>query len=145
MSKIGKMWWAFAVIGNIATFLNPYIGIFGTINWVELLIMLGLDINLIIRVKSLRKYGENKLLKTLIKALGIVTYIISVIFFLFKTFVSVIIPLLAYTDGKLPAPFQIWSNQDKAGVVCFIVGTIFNVLLLISLICRGRDVRRIAK
>lgn len=145
MNIFSKLWWIFAMMGTFATFFNPYIGIFAIANWVELLIMLGFNINLIARVKRLREYSENKILRASVKVLGILAYIISVIFFLLKTVISIVIPLLAYTDGKLPTPFQIWSNPDKAGIVLFILGTIFNVLLLISLICKGRDARRIAK
>lgn len=144
MKLFSKLWWVFAILGTSATLLNPYIGFFGFFNITELFILFCLDINIITRVKELKKHSEDKLLKVSIKSLGIVAYIIPVIFFLLKIFVGATIFLITYGSNQETAPYQVWSNPDAMGLVCLIVEMIFNVLLLISYIYRGKIIRRMA-
>ncbi|EPY2303945.1 Uncharacterised protein [Clostridium sporogenes] len=142
MKLFSKLWWIFAIVGTGATFLNPYIGFFGFFNITELFIMFCLNINIIVRVKELKKHSENKFLKVSIKPLCILAYIISIIFFLMKLFVGAVIFIVAYPNNEIMAPYQVWSNPNEMSIVCLIVEMIFNILLLISFICKGKIMKR---
>lgn len=147
MERFSKMWFIFAIIGVIATLFNPYIGFFGIFNIIELFFMLFLFfyINSLVKVKKLNKDGENKIFKTTIKPLGIVAYILPVIFFLLNIFVALGSFTLAYSQQQVMAPYQVWSNPNQMSVVCLIVGMIFNIVLLISLIGKAKIIRRMVK
>lgn len=149
MERLSKLWWVFAIIEVSATFLNHYIGLFGFFSITEPFFMLFLFlffyINSLVKVKKINKDGENKVFKATIKPLGIVVYILPVIFFLLKIFVAVIIFIVAYSSKEIMAPYQVWSNSDQMSVVCLIVEMIFNVVLLISFIGKAKIIRMMAK
>ncbi|MBU3099292.1 MULTISPECIES: hypothetical protein [Clostridium] len=147
MEKLSKLLWIFAIIEVSATLLNPYVGFFGFFNVIELFFMLFLFfyINSLVKVNKSNKDSENKVFKATIKPLGIVAYILPVIFFLLKIFVGLGSFILAYSDHQVMAPYQVWSNPNQMSVVCLIVEMIFNVLLLISFIGKGKIIRRMAK
>ncbi|MBW9171233.1 hypothetical protein K2F43_08445 [Clostridium estertheticum] len=147
MEKLAKFWLIFAIIGVSATFLNPYVGFFGLFNIIELFFMLFLFfyINSLVKVKELNKDGENKIFKATIKPLGIVAYILPVIFFLLNIFVGLGSFILAYSQHQVMAPYQVWSNPDQMSVVCLIVAMIFNIVLLISFIGKAKIIRRMTK
>jgi hypothetical protein len=147
MERLSKLWWVFAIIEVSATFLNPYIGLFGFFNVTEPFFMLFLFfyINSLVKVKKSNIDGESKVFKATIKQLGIVAYVLPVIFFLLKIFVGAVIFIIAYSSKDIAAPYQVWSNPDQMSVVCLIVEMIFNVVLLISFIGKGKIIRRLAK
>ncbi|EJO5346371.1 hypothetical protein NRP93_000415 [Clostridium botulinum] len=142
MKLFSKLWWIFAIVGTIAAFLNPYIGIFGISNMVELGSLVIFNIIICCTIKKIEKYGENKVLKVYMKGLKILSYVLPVIFFLIKLFVVGTVFIVAYASKDLATPFQIWSNPDKMSIVCLIVEMIFNILLLISFICKGKIMKR---
>ena len=147
MEKLAKFWWVFAIIEVSATFLNPYIGLFGILNITEPFFMLFIFfyINSLVKVKELNKDGGNKVFRATIKPLGIIAYVLSVIFFLLKIFAAAVVFIIAYSSKDIMAPYQVWSNPDQMSVVCLIVEMIFNIVLLISFICKANIIRRMTK
>lgn len=144
MKTIGKLWIIFSVVGTIVTFLNPYIGLFGLVNFNEFGIMGILIIVAISRQKALEKYADNKLLKTSVKIFGYIIYILSSIFFLIKLFAAVSLFIVAYSNNEIMAPYKIWSNPKQMSIIFLIIEMICNVLLLIAFISRGRSIKSVA-
>ena len=145
MKTFGKLWWIFGLADVTATFLNPYVGFFGLFNIVALFCTFCLDVNLIARERELKRNRENGFVNIQYKSLIFSAYFISVIFFLMKMFVCLIIFIVAYSDKQIAAPYQIWSNPDLMSIILLIVGIIFNVLSLVSYICRGKVFRNMVK
>lgn len=145
MKIFGRLWWLFGLVDVAATFLNPYVGFFGLFNIVALFCTFCLDINLIARERELKRNRGNGFVNIQYKSLIFLAYFISVIFFLLKIFVSLVIFALAYSQKKVAAPYQIWSNPDLMSIILLIVGIIFSVLSLISYICRGKAFKRMVK
>lgn len=145
MEKLSKLWWLFALLGTCATFLNPYIGLFGSVNGGEIFTLICLEINIIARVKAFKKNSESKMLKVSLKSLGIMTYIIAIVFFLIKIFVAFIIFIIGYTSNEIMTPYEIWSNPHEMGIMFLIVEMIFNILLMLSYIYRGKSIRRLVR
>ncbi|NFM16066.1 hypothetical protein FDB88_02190 [Clostridium sporogenes] len=142
MKLFSKLWWIFAIVGTIAAFLNPYIGMFGISNTVELGSLAIFNIIICCTTKKIEKYGKNKVLKVYMKGLKILSYVLPVIFFLIKLFVGAVTFIVTYPNNEIMAPYQVWSNPDKMSIVCLIVEMIFNILLLISFICKGKIMKR---
>ena len=142
MKIFSKLWFVFAIIGTVATFLNPYIGFFGFINVTELFILFCFWINILVRERVVRKHPENKPTKIALKSLGIAIYMIAVMFFISKTFAAVVLFKLSYGSNRIMAPYEIWSNPNEMSIVFFIIEMLFNIVLFASLICKGTDIRR---
>ena len=142
MKIFSKLWFVFAIIGTVATFLNPYIGFFGFINVTELFILFYFWINIVVREIVVRKHPENKPTKIALKSLGIAIYMIAVVFFISKTLAAVVLFKLSYGSNRIMAPYEIWSNPNEMSIVFFIIEMLFNIVLFASLICKGTDIRR---
>jgi hypothetical protein len=145
LGKLGKLWWLFAITEVTATFLNPYIVFFSFFNVVELCIISTLFLITFTSERVIRKSGMNDILIVSIKSYGNITYVLSIIFFLIKSFVSVCIFIVGYKNNIIAAPYEIWSNPRGMSVMFFTLEMMFNVILLISLISKGRSIKRIVK
>ncbi|GKX67543.1 hypothetical protein [Inconstantimicrobium mannanitabidum] len=142
MKIFSKCWWVFGIIEVAATLLNPYIGIFGIFNVVELFCITIAYGYIISVLKTMIRYGENGFAKAGIKATCIMLYIVSVIFFFLKLLAGGLVFIVASSRHEIFVPYQIWSTPDTMGVVCLIVEMIFNVLLLISFIYRIKSLKK---
>jgi hypothetical protein len=142
MKEVGNLWWLFAIIEVVSTFLNPYVGVFGFFNLVELLFLATLFFILFVNNKILKKNGMDYMLRVSIKSNVNMLYIISVVFLPIKIFIGVAISFLSYIDNKIAAPYEIWSNPRVMSVIFFVLEMIFNVLLVVSLISKGKSIKR---
>jgi hypothetical protein len=145
MKSVERLWWLFSIMGVVSTFLNPYLGYLGFINGTELCFFSVLFLIVFTNKKVIRKSGMNDILKVSIKSYGNTTYVISVIFFLIKLFAEGSIFIVAYKNNIIAAPYEIWSNPKQMSLIFLSLEMIFNVLLLISLISKGRSIKRIVK
>ncbi|QAA34562.1 hypothetical protein [Clostridium manihotivorum] len=145
MKSIGKLWWLFSIVEVVSTFLNPYIGFWGFINGTELFFLSIIFLIVFTNERVIEKHGMNNVLKTSIKSYGNIIYILSVIFFLIKTLISLGIFIIGYANNDIMAPYEIWSNPKQMSLIFLVLEMIFNVLLLISLISKGRSIKRIVK
>ncbi|WMJ81574.1 hypothetical protein RBU49_04825 [Clostridium sp. MB40-C1] len=143
MELFSKLWWIFAIVGTSTAFLNPYIGMFGIVNIAELTSLMMINIIIFFTIKRFKKHSKNKELYGCMKGLKKLSYVLPVIFFLIKLFVGVGSFTLAYFDHKIITTYQVWSNTHEMSVVWLIVQMIFNVLLLISFMYKGRIIKAI--
>lgn len=142
MNILGKLWLVFALIGTIAAFLNPYIGFFGFFNVTELFILVCFWINIIVREKKLKNNPENRLKKIGIKSFGFAIYFVATMFFIMKTLVALGLFKISYGSNNIMTPYEIWSNPSEISIVFLVIEMVFNVLLLVSLICKATYIRR---
>lgn len=145
MKMFSKLWLLFAIIETAAALLNPYVGFFGFFNATELFFMVILYINIIFRLNTLKKNGSNAMVKFLLKPMYILSYIIPVVLFFVKLIVGFGIFIVTYSSKEIMAPYQIWRNPDIMGVTLLVVEMVFNLLLLIAFICKGRTLKGMIK
>lgn len=139
IDKFSKLWWIFAIGGTSVIFLDPYSRDTVGLNIGELFVLFCLNIiSIKVREKELKEPGEKKVRKVLIRKLGNLSYILPVLFFLMKLAAGIIIFLFPYPELKSGVHEIGWGKPDIMLVVCLIVEMIFNVLLLISFMYKGK-------
>ncbi|GKX67540.1 hypothetical protein [Inconstantimicrobium mannanitabidum] len=144
MRKFSRLWLIFAIAGLVATKSNPYADFVAGANFGELIFLFILEILffiIIIMKKELEIHSENEVIKVLIKILSKLICIVPSIFFLSKLLLG-ILQLTVFKSLYVVLPDKGWSNPDLVSIVCFIIAMIFNTLLLIAFVYKGKVLKQ---